>query len=160
MTAHITTAFAPRPTAPGLKCGVTEEMTSRLVHVFYDKVRRDEVLGPVFNGAITDWESHLAKLCNFWSSVTLMTGRYKGRPVPAHVGLPGIGPEMFARWLGLFRETAREQCPPAAAALFISSAERIAASLQMAIDFHRGVMPAAPAGQVSAEAPAREGVAP
>lgn len=150
MPADITPSFAPRPTAPGLRCGVTEEMTSRLVHVFYDKVRRDKVLGPVFNGAIADWDGHLAKLCNFWSSVTLMTGRYKGRPVPAHVGLPGIGPEMFARWLGLFRATAQEQCPPAAAALFISSAERIAASLQMAIDFHRDVMPAPPPARPAA----------
>jgi hemoglobin len=142
MQAEVKTAFTPRPSAPGLKCGITEEMTARLVHAFYARVRADTVLGPVFEGAIQDWDSHLAKLCDFWSSVTLMTGRYKGRPVPAHVGLPGIGPAMFARWLGLFRETARKECPPSAAALYIASAERIASSLQMSIDFHRGVLSA------------------
>lgn len=144
MQAEVKTSAAPRPSAPGLKCGITEAMTARLVHEFYAKVRRDALLGPVFEGAIHDWDSHLAKLCDFWSSVTLMSGRYKGRPVPAHVGLPGIGPQMFARWLDLFRETARDECPPEAAALFIASAERIAASLQMSIDFHRGVLAAAP----------------
>jgi hemoglobin len=144
MQVEVKTSFAPRPSAPGLKCGITEAMTVRLVHAFYARVRADAVLGPVFEGAIHDWDSHLAKLCDFWSSVTLMTGRYKGRPVPAHVGLPGIGPAMFARWLGLFRETAREQCPHEAALLYIASAERIAASLQMSIDFHNGVLAATP----------------
>lgn len=144
MQTEVKTSFAPRPTAPGLKCGVNEEMTERLVHAFYAKVRRDPVLGPVFEQAIHDWDSHLAKLCDFWSSVTLMTGRYKGRPVPAHVGLPGIGPDMFARWLDLFRETAGEECPAQAAQLFVASAERIAASLQLSIDFHRGVLSATP----------------
>ena len=109
--------FAPRPTAPGLRCGITDDMTTRLVHAFYARVRQDPLLGPVFEGAIPDWDAHLAKLVDFWSSVTLMTGRYKGRPVPAHVGLPGIGPEMFARWLGLFRQTALEECPSGAVAL-------------------------------------------
>ncbi len=140
MQPEVKSSFTPRPSAPGLKCGITEEMTARLVDAFYAKVRLDALLGPVFEAAIHDWDSHLSKLRDFWSSVTLMTGRYKGRPVPAHVGLPGIGPEMFGRWLCLFRETAREECPPPAAALYIASAERIASSLQMSIDFHRGAL--------------------
>jgi hemoglobin len=41
-------------------------------------VRTDALLGPVFNRAIQDWDAHLDKLPAFWSSVTLMTGRYKG----------------------------------------------------------------------------------
>lgn len=130
--------------------GITEGMIEQLVRAFYARIRADAMLGPIFAARIADWEPHLRQMFAFWSSVTLMTGRYKGRPVPAHVGLPGIGPEMFARWLGLFRATAQEQCPPAAAALFISSAERIAASLQMAIDFHRDVMPAPPPARPAA----------
>ena len=128
----------PRPNAPGLECGVTEPMIRDLVHAFYAKVQRDGLLGPIFNAVIEDWDEHLDRLCAFWSSVTLTTGRYKGRPVPAHIKLPGISNQHFARWLALFAETAREICPPAAADLFIERSKRIAQSLQFAIAFHRG----------------------
>jgi hemoglobin len=62
-----------------------------------------------------------------------MTGRYHGRPVPAHVGLP-VGWAHFERWLALFRETARETCTPEGAAHVIERAERIARSLHFAVE--------------------------
>jgi len=108
-----------------------------LVHEFYARVRRDELLGPVFNGAIHDWDEHLDKLCAFWSSVTLMTGRYKGTPMQAHAGLPDISAGHFERWLALFIATACEVCPPAAAEIFRDRALRIAESLQRGIAVHR-----------------------
>ncbi len=126
------------PRAPGLAAGVSEDMIRELVHAFYGKVRRDPALGPIFNTAIEDWDAHLSKLCDFWSSILLMTGAYKGRPVPAHLALPDIRATHFARWLHLFRETAGDVCPEAAASLFIERAERIAESLQLAISIHRG----------------------
>ena len=104
--------------SPGHPLGVTEEMIRSLVHAFYDKVRADPELGPIFAGAISDWGPHLQKMCDFWSSVTLMSGRYHGRPMPAHAKLEGVGAEHFERWLGLFQETAHQVCPPEAAALF------------------------------------------
>lgn len=128
----------PHPKAPGLDVGVTEPMIKDLVHTFYARVRRDSILGPIFNAEVEDWDEHLSLLCAFWSSVTLMTGRYKGKPIPAHVRLPGISNGHFARWLALFAETAREICPPAAADLFINRSERIAQSLQLALAFYRG----------------------
>lgn len=127
-----------RPKAPGLEFGVTDAMVEALVHAFYAKVRKDDVLGPIFNAEIDDWDEHLDRLCAFWSSVALMTGRYKGKPVPAHAKLPGISSGHFARWLALFAETARQICPPAAAGFFIDRSERIAQSLQLAIAVHRG----------------------
>ena len=142
MTAADTGTLHPK--APGLACGVTEAMIRRVVEGFYGRVRRDPDLGPIFEGAIADWEPHLAKLCDFWSSVLLMTGRFKGRPVPAHLALPGLEAAHFARWLELFRETAHAECPAPAAALFISRTERIAESLQLAIDFQRGTLSARP----------------
>ena len=117
---------------------IDEAGLERLVHAFYARVREDAELGPVFNDAIADWPEHLDKLTAFWSSVMLTTGRYKGRPVPAHAKLPDISNGHFARWLALFAETAREICPPAAADLFIDRSERIAQSLQLAIAAHRG----------------------
>lgn len=128
----------PHPKAPGLEAGVTEPMIRDLVHAFYARVRQDTELGPIFNSKIDDWEAHLDKLSAFWSSVTLMTGRYKGTPMKAHAELPQIAPPHFAHWLALFRATAADVCPPDAAALFVDRAERIAQSLQIGIAIHRG----------------------
>ncbi|WP_072374883.1 group III truncated hemoglobin [Hyphomicrobium sp. NDB2Meth4] len=124
--------------APGVAVGITEPMIEALVHAFYASVRRDEMLGPIFDAQIDDWDAHLAKLCRFWSSVTLMTGTYEGRPMAVHAALPAIEGEHFARWLALFAETAHAVCPPDAAALFVDRAQRIAESLKHGIDLHLG----------------------
>ena len=128
--------------APGGPVGVTEPMIHALVHGFYAQVRADPVLGPIFNGHVDDWDAHLAKLCDFWSSVLLMTGRFKGAPMRPHVQLPEIEPAHFDRWLDLWRGAARRLCPPPAAALFIAKAEMIAQSLQLGISINRGEFPA------------------
>ncbi len=122
---------SPNPKAPGVAVGVTEPMIEKLVHTFYARVRRDPLIGPIFNAAIADWDTHLVKLCDFWSSVTLMTGRYKGTPMRVHAELPGISHEHFARWLALFQATALTTCPAEAAQLFIDRSQphcRIAAA--------------------------------
>jgi hemoglobin len=126
--------------APGVPVGVTEGMIREVVDAFYASVRADARLGPIFNSAVADWDAHLERLYAFWSSVLLMTGRYKGTPMQAHASLPGISGDLFDRWLELFRSTVRERCPPQAAALFIDRAERIAQSLEMGISLHRGHM--------------------
>lgn len=128
---------APHPQALGLRCNVTEAMIGTLVTTFYARVRADQVLGPIFERHIDDWDAHLTKLCAFWSSVMLMTGRYKGRPMPVHAALPGIEAQHFERWLGLFREAARDCCPPDAAAAFIDRSERIAQSLKLGMALQR-----------------------
>ena len=116
---------------PGVAAGVTEALIHDQVHAFYGKIRTDPALGPIFNRAIHDWDHHLAKMCDFWSSVLLMTGRFKGAPMAVHAALPVIRPTHFARWLHLFRRTAEEVCPPAAAALFVARSEMIAQSLKL-----------------------------
>jgi hemoglobin len=119
--------------------GISEEMIETLVHAFYAKVRRDSVLGPIFEARIKDWGPHLAQMCAFWSSVALMTGRYHGTPMAKHLPLP-VDAGHFDRWLGLFEETAREVCPPPAEAHFVERARRIAASLELGIAGAHGVM--------------------
>ena len=131
----------PHPKSPGVAVGVTEGMIRTLVHAFYARVRRDPVLGPIFNARVHDWNTHLATLCKFWSSVTLLTGADKGRPMVVHAALPEIDAPHFVRWLALFRETALEVCPPEAAQLFIDRSERIAQSLKNGIDIMRGTAP-------------------
>ncbi|HEY7645177.1 MAG TPA: group III truncated hemoglobin, partial [Hyphomicrobiales bacterium] len=95
------------------RTGIDETMIRRLVHSFYAKVRNDEMLGPVFAAHIVDWEPHLERMCEFWSSVALLSGRYHGRPMEKHLPLP-VDAEHFDRWLMLFEETARELCSTAA----------------------------------------------
>lgn len=112
--------------------GLSEEMLRRIVHAFYEKVRRDDLLGPIFRSRIGDWGPHLDRMVDFWSSVALMTGRYHGAPVPAHADLP-IEWRHFERWLSLFRETARQICPTRGADHLIERAERIARSLHIAV---------------------------
>jgi len=121
------------------RTGITEAMIERLVHGFYAKVRLDAVLAPVFDARIRDWETHLAQMCAFWSSVALMSGRYHGTPMVKHMPLP-VDAAHFDRWLQLFEETAREICPPEAAAHFVERARRIAASLELGIATGQGVM--------------------
>ena len=118
---------------------IDEGVVHGLVHGFYARVRDDDEIGPIFNRVIGDnWDAHLAKMCDFWSSVMLMSGRYKGNPMITHMRLKMIRPEHFARWLELFRETANELCAPPIAALFIARAENIARSLQLGMFFQPG----------------------
>lgn len=128
------------PRAPGYAAGIDERMIHDLVHGFYARVRADAVLGPIFDAEIDDWPLHLEKMCAFWSSVTLMSGRYKGRPMAAHAKIPHIARPHFERWLELFREATREFCTSPAAWLFIDRAEHIAESLQLGIALHRSAM--------------------
>lgn len=82
-----------------------EDEITRLVHGFYARVRQDAVLGPYFDGHVVDWDRHLAKMVDFWSSTLRGTARYRGTPMPKHAALPGLDVRMFERWLLLFRET-------------------------------------------------------
>lgn len=119
------------------RTGIDSAMIEHLVRGFYDAARRDKLLGPVFAAGVADWEAHIARLCQFWSSVTLMTGTYHGQPMRAHLPLP-VESAHFDRWLELFAQTARALCPPAAAAHFIERAERIAESLELGIAAQKG----------------------
>ena len=121
------------------RTGITEDMIERLVRGFYARVRTDEMLAPVFDARIRDWEPHLQQMCAFWSSVALMSGRYHGAPMPKHMPLP-IDAAHFDRWLVLFAATAADVCPPEAAAHFIERARRIAASLELGVAGANGVL--------------------
>ncbi|MEO7401838.1 MAG: group III truncated hemoglobin [Polaromonas sp.] len=83
----------------------TEEEITRMVYAFYDKVRNDEVLGPIFNRHVTDWDAHLPTMVDFWSSALRGTARFRGAPMPKHAALPGLSIELFQRWLLLFGQT-------------------------------------------------------
>ena len=107
-----------------------------LLERFYARVRADAQLGPVFDDAVGDWSRHLATLGDFWSSVMLATGRYKGNPMQAHLAHGArIRPEMFGRWLALWTQTTDESMSPDVAAAMQAKAARIAQSLDLALHF-------------------------
>lgn len=96
---------------------ISEAMIEQLVRRFYERVRADRRLGPIFESALgADWEPHLLKMMDFWSSLMLTTGRYSGQPMQVHAALKGVVPADFEVWLGLFETTAREVCGEAAGA--------------------------------------------
>jgi hemoglobin len=92
---------------------LNEQSIASLVDRFYAKVREDALLGPVFNEAIGDhWPQHLATLTDFWTSVLLASGRYKGNPMMAHLAIPQMDKDHFSRWIELWQETTTEVFGP------------------------------------------------
>ena len=108
---------------------VTEERIGNLVDAFYEKVRLDPEIGPIFNAVVSDWPHHLSLLKDFWSTVLLTTGRYKGDPMMRHLHL-GLDPQHFARWLTLFAQTAHETFSLETASFIAAKSHSIATSLQ------------------------------
>jgi len=107
-----------------------------LLQRFYERVRADAALGPVFNDGVEDWDHHLHTLADFWSSVMLTSGRYKGNPIAVHLRHAArIPSELFGRWLELWTQTTNEMTSPPVAAAMQAKAARIAQSLDAAINF-------------------------
>jgi len=86
---------------------MNSEDVKLLVNSFYDKVRNDELLAPVFSKRIPDanaWPYHLGIMCNFWETVLFAKEAYRGNPFPKHIGL-SIASTHFDRWIELFHKT-------------------------------------------------------
>jgi hemoglobin len=115
--------------------GITAEVIRELVAVFYARVRKDAVLGPVFDEIIGDgWDAHLEKVAAFWRYTTRIDRAYRARDfMPAHVRHRQIQASLLPRWLSLFRQTAREVCPQEAADHLIDIAERMATSIEISL---------------------------
>lgn len=117
-----------------MDASIDEDSLARLVALFYGRVRQDPELGPIFNDAISDWPHHLRKLTDFWHSVALTSGRYKGNPMLKHMIHRGrIKPEHFDRWLALWAVATAEVMKPEDAALLQTKAARIGESLKLAL---------------------------
>ncbi len=122
--------------------GITEERISDLVESFYEKIRSDALLGPIFNQKIADWPPHLARMKDFWASIAIESGRFHGNPMIKHLAIPDIERAHFNHWLALFDDTLPEVMPNAAACEFFSKrAARIADSLMTGISIHRDGLP-------------------
>ena len=85
------------------------EDVSTLVHSFYDKIRSDELLGPIFNHHIptNEWPIHLEKLTDFWEGNLFGIAKFKGRPGQKHIMVDHeqghtISVQHFEQWLALW----------------------------------------------------------
>lgn len=104
-------------------------MVRTLVNAFYGTACEDQVLGPIFNEHVTDWDAHLPRIYDFWSAVVLRTSRYSGRPIEAHSGMPELTREHFARWLSIWEATVAKVVPSESQEAFLVPARRMADSM-------------------------------
>lgn len=134
------TSAAPSPLDGARLDSVNEDTIHALVHGFYDAVRRDNLIGPIFEREVAagKWPVHLDKMCAFWSSLLLKTRRYQGRPLSPHLRIPELSNEHFQRWLSLFGATAAKVFNAQDAAAVTALAEKIAQSFRLSIAFQRG----------------------
>ncbi len=124
---------------PELCSDLDETSIALLVRTFYGRAREDDLIGPVFNEAVKDWDHHITQISDFWSSIMLRTGRYHGRPMAPHMVLPIKG-EHFDRWLSIFDRTTHDLFEPEIAKGFMLRARRIADSFEMGLASIRGEM--------------------
>lgn len=85
---------------------------SLLVNTFYAKIRKDELLGSIFNSHIPEdhWPEHLEKLTDFWETNLFGVRKFKGNPTLKHANVDRnldykMSQEHFGKWLQLWFET-------------------------------------------------------
>lgn len=91
----------------------TREDVKLLVSSFYDKVRKDDVLGPFFKEAIQDWDEHIERLTTFWEASLFLKTKYTGNPLETHIKMDAdhnhsISQVQFGLWLNLWFQTIDE----------------------------------------------------
>lgn len=81
---------------------------NKVVNLFYDKARTDEVIGLFFSEVVSiNWEKHLPMMCAFWENVLFYTGNYEGDPLTTHRIIHkkyATSLQHFDRWIQLLDE--------------------------------------------------------
>ncbi len=113
-----------------------------LVTSFYKKIRKDKVLGPIFNSIIVDWEAHYEILTDFWESQLLVRRKYLGNPIEVHQQVDSkmnnsITSEHFGLWLNLWFETLDELFTGELVWIAKNRAQKMSTMLFMKIYEHR-----------------------
>lgn len=108
-----------------------------LVDTFYDKVRKDDLIGNIFDSRIEDrWPEHLEKMYRFWETVLLDNHTYQGSPFAPHARLP-VERAHFDRWIALFTETVDENFAGETARKAIWRGEKMAEMFQHKINYFK-----------------------
>jgi len=118
------------------------EDVALLVRLFYDKVRVDETLGPIFNPIISDWETHLKHITDFWYMNVFGGKSYVGNPITAHQEVDdksgnNIEAFHFGTWIELWFSTIGENFEGDNADLLKRRARKMQTGLLVAIYQHR-----------------------
>ncbi|HZJ37496.1 MAG TPA: group III truncated hemoglobin [Gillisia sp.] len=109
----------------------------QLVDTFYDKVREDALLNPIFNNVIQEhWPEHLEKMYKFWQTILLEEHTYFGSPFVPHAKLP-VEKEHFDRWLQLFFSNIDDQFKGEKAEEAKWRAKKMAEMFQMKIEMYK-----------------------
>lgn len=112
---------------------VSETQINRVVSVFYEKVRRDTVLGPVFGAKVSDWPAHEEKIAAFWRNAILHERSYDGNPMQKHLAAGTVTEGHFPIWLDLFDEVLARELAPTLARSWSALAHRIGAGLRFGV---------------------------
>ncbi|MCO4292422.1 group III truncated hemoglobin [Solitalea sp. MAHUQ-68] len=108
-----------------------------LVNSFYNIIRQDQLLGPIFNAVIKDgWDTHLEKMYTFWNTVLFSEPGYTGSPFPPHAKLP-VEKYHFEHWVALFIQTVNDNFEGEKADEAIWRAERMAEMFNLKIEHIR-----------------------
>ncbi|SHG55364.1 group III truncated hemoglobin [Winogradskyella jejuensis] len=117
---------------------------SFLVHTFYAEIRKDALLGPIFNSHISEnqWPEHLEKLTDFWETNLFGIPKFKGNPTQKHLGVDRnlhhkTSQVHFGQWLNLWFQTIDAHFEGVTATKAKEAARRMAHGQFMAIYNHR-----------------------
>lgn len=110
-----------------------------LVDSFYGTIRKDELLGPIFDNIIQDrWPMHLEKMYRFWQTILLDERTYQGTPFAPHAAMP-IDASHFERWLALFYQTVEENFEGSKADEALWRSEKMAEMFQVKLEHFRKI---------------------
>lgn len=119
----------------------TKEDIIQLVNVFYDKVRKNDILGYIFDEvAKTNWVEHLPVMYSFWGSILLGEKSFSGNPMKKHIELDEITDmtdKEFSEWLRIFYATIDELFEGQTAEEAKARAQNIARLMLVNIDRRR-----------------------
>jgi hemoglobin len=108
-----------------------------LMKTFYDKVKKDDTIGPIFNDiAKVNWEHHIPIICDFWETLLLDAASYRKNVMEVHFILNRkirLEEKHFRVWLQLFSATVDENFSGKKAEMAKTKAKSIAALMQFKI---------------------------
>lgn len=125
------------------KTDITERADiHRLVITFYQGVRKHDILGPIFNQIITDWEAHFELLTDFWETQLFLKRKYHGNPVTVHQEVDhkiknSVTSAHFGLWLNLWYKTIDELFEGETAWAAKNRAQKMSTMLFLKIFEHR-----------------------
>lgn len=80
-----------------------------LVDTFYDQVKKDDIIGFIFNTIIgEDWSHHLPIMYSFWTTILFNKQGYKGNVIQKHIEIDKkitLQKEHYDRWILLWQQT-------------------------------------------------------